>query len=961
MPIPQLNRKPNRNYAPLPQQHWRNRQSGQTHQSFLGWLRHASATKLMALLIAFGAVVFVLLIIYFSLTLPSPNKLMERQVAQSTKIYDREGKTILYDIHGEQKRTLVTLDKIPKYVQEATIAIEDKDFYRHSGFSLWAIMRTLATNVLLGRTAGGSTLTQQFVKNAVLTNEKSVIRKIKELVLAYRLEKTFTKDQILQMYLNEIPYGSSTYGVEAASQFYFGKSISEVNLAEAAVLAALPQAPSRYSPYGAGKEALTGRQKYILDQMAKQGYITQAEADAAKKIEVKFVARSENILAPHFVMYIKQLLEDKYGVKEVEQGGLKIYTTLDIAKQQIAETAVKEQALKNEKSYNAKNAALVSLDPKTGEVLAMVGSRDYFDDSIDGQFNVAIAPRQPGSSFKPIVYSAAFLKGYTPDTSVYDVVTNFSTDPSKKYEPHNYDGNEHGPVSFRAALAGSLNIPAVKAMYLAGVDNVLKLAQEMNYSTLNDKDRFGLSLVLGGGEVKLLEHANAFSTFANEGEIADIAVIKKIEDRTGKVLEEFKEPTKKRVLDANIARMISSILSDNNARAYIFGAKNYLTLPDRPVAAKTGTTNDYRDAWTIGYTPSLVTGVWVGNNDNSAMKRGADGSQIAAPIWQRFMREALANAPAENFNGYTIDPKTPPILLGKNFGVQKIKIDSVSGLLATDNTPDTFIVEKSYLQPHDLLYFVDKNDPLGGPPANPSADPQFALWEAGVQSWIDRQKAKDPNFSVETPPSETDTAHKTELQPTFSVTGLKDNMTITEALPAISVQASAPRGVAHVDYLIDNLTFAVNYTAPFPLNHPLSLIPNGSHQLTIRVCDDIDNCATQTFSITLNLKQTFINDFSLTWAGPANNATLLPKDMPATLKIGLGNPDGIAQIKFFAKADNQEPVLIQTKKIIRTSSEQTSWQPDKFMEGAYELWAEGEGWNGQSKATNHIKVNLKLK
>jgi len=963
MPIPQFKpSKPIKTRPALPSQHWRNRDIRQKKKISLGWLawlKSASFIKIVLLIIAIGFGIFVLMIVFFSFTLPSPSKLMERQVAESTKIYDREGKTIIYEIHGDQKRTLVTLDQIPKQVQQATIAIEDKDFYKHGAFSPWAIFRTAVTNVLFGKKAGGSTLTQQFVKNAVLTNEKKYTRKIKELILAYRLENKFSKDEILQMYLNEIPYGSSAYGVESASQYYFGKSITETNLAEAAILAALPQSPSRYSPYGEGKETLMKRQQYILDQMAKQGYITNDEAEAAKKVEIKFQARSENMMAPHFVMYIKQILEDKYGIKEVEQGGLKIYTTLDIKKQEIAEVAVKEQALKNEKSYNAKNAALVALDPKTGEVLAMVGSRDYFDDSVDGQVNVTLAPRQPGSSFKPIVYATAFLKGFTPDTMVYDVVTNFSTDGGKKYEPHNYDGGERGPISFRAALAGSLNIPAVKAMYLAGIDNVLKLAKDMGYSTLNDKDRFGLSLVLGGGEVKLLEHANAFSVFATEGELPEIVTIRKIEDRTGKVLEEFKEPKKKKVLEPNIAKMINSILSDNGARSYVFGASNRLTLGNRPVAAKTGTTNDYRDAWTIGYTPSLVAGVWVGNNDNSEMKTGADGSVVAAPIWNRFMRESLADSPIENFNGYSIDPKTPGILLGQGFGQQKIKIDKASGLLANDNTPQTFIVEKSYLQPHSILYFVDKNNPMGDAPKNPENDPQFNLWEGAVRSWIDRQKTKDPNFSAEEPPKDYDNIHDSGLKPSFSVIGLSDGITINEALPNITINASAPRGVSRVEYLINDKIFAASYSYPFPLNRALNLIPNGSQKLTIKVCDDIDNCASQDFTINLNLSQTFANDFSISWLSPGKNAELPEEAMPLTLKVALSSPDSIAELRFYLQQAGRETVLLQSKKMIRSSSEQIFWQPDVFIAGDYEFWVEASSWSGKTKETPKVKITLK--
>jgi 1A family penicillin-binding protein len=958
MPIPQFRPK---NNSHLPAQHWKNRQERRPQNKLMrliSWVRRASWIKLLLVVGGLGLAILFLMVIFFSLTLPSPNKLIDRQVAESTKIYDREGKTILYEIHGDQKRTLVALDQIPKSVRDATIAIEDKDFYRHGGFSVWAIFRTAVTDVLFRQSAGGSTLTQQFVKNAILTNEKKITRKIKELILAYQIEKKFSKDEILQMYLNEIPYGSSNYGVESASQFYFGKNVKDINLAEAAILAALPQAPSRYSPYGPNKDLLIGRQRYILDQMAKQGYISQTEADNAKQTELKFQERLANMTAPHFVMYLKQILEEKYGDKEVEQGGLKIYTTLDIKKQEIAETAVKDQVEKNAKNYNAKNAAFIAIDPKTGEVLAMVGSKDYFDDTIDGQVNVAIRPRQPGSSLKPVVYSAAFLRGYTPDTMVYDAVTNFSTDPSKKYEPHNYDGGEHGPISFRAALAGSLNIPAVKAMYLAGIDNVMKLAQSFGYSTLNDKDRFGLSLVLGGGEVTLLEHTAAFGVFAREGEKADIVMIRKIEDKNGKILEEFKEPKINKVLDPNVARMINSILSDNASRAYIFGASNYLTIGGRPIAAKTGTTNDYHDAWTIGYTPSLVAGVWVGNSDNEAMKRGADGSQIAAPIWNRFMKEALANSPVENFSGYTINPKTRPILLGQGFGSTKVKIDKLTGLLANDNTPETYIVEKNFLQPHDLLYFINKNDPNGAPPFSPDSDPQFNLWEAGVKSWIERQIAKDPNFSTAEPPTESDTEHRADLKPSLTVFGLTDGLTINDPQPDWTVQASAPRGtISRAEYLVNGQIFAVNYSAPYGLNRPLTVLANGQQQIGVRVCDDIDNCAEQTFSVVLNLSTNQSADFTIGWLAPTNNTKVAAKNLPIILKINLTNPEALAQVKFMVQPTGATAQIVETKRLVRSESEQSSWSPfNPKIGGDFEFWAEATGWSGQTKNTPKIKI-----
>lgn len=958
MPIPQI---PSNIQSP---QHWRDKTPAKKIKKPLKEIRHQAERARnkfnKASLIKKGIYIFVCLLIigfiyvfFLSLTLPNPNKLQERQVAESTKIYDRECKTLLYEIAGNQKRTLVELKDIPTNVQNATIAIEDKNFREHGGFSLWSIFRTVVTNVIFHKKAGGSTLTQQFVKNAILTNEKTYTRKLKEIILAYRIEKKFNKDQILQMYLNEIPYGSNTYGVEAASQFYFGKNVKDTNLAEAATLAAIVQAPSRYSPYGPNKDLLIQRQQYVLDLMAEQGYVKKEEAEAAKKTTLKFQQRIENMSAPHFVMYIKELIAEKYGEKTAESSGFKICTTLDVNKQQIAERIVKEQSLKNQASYNASNAALVAMDPKTGEVLAMVGSRDYFDETIDGQVNVALKARQPGSSFKPIVYTAAFQKGFLPETMVYDTNTNFSTDPAKTYEPRNYNGNEYGPISLRMALAGSLNTPAVKTMYLAGIDNVLELAKNLGYTTLNDKDRFGLSLVLGGGEVKLIEHVRAYAALARSGEEPEIVFIKKIEDKDGKILEEFKEPKITRVIDANIANMTTSILSDNNARSFIFTSNNYLNLANRPVAAKTGTTNDYRDAWTLGYTPSLVTGVWVGNNDNSEMKRGADGSIIAAPIWNRFMREALGNSPIETFTGYKIPDNTRSILLGKGFAEQKIKIDKASGLLATDQTPVEMVEEKTYAQTHDILYYVDKNNPNGDAPKNPSSDPQFAGWEKGVANWVENKKKKDPNFLVAQPPTESDNLHIITNKPTFTVNGVADNQIIDNPNLPISIYGSSARGLKLVEYYINGNLFTANGSEPFGLNRSLDSLVNGNYKLTIKACDDIYNCTAIDYSITLQLAggESKNEKFSVSWAGPANNFIFKESNIPLDLKVNVLNPANIAAIKFYRlRGDKAE--LIGTKKIVRQDVESIRWSFDKAeLPGNITIYAEAENWQGQKIST----------
>jgi 1A family penicillin-binding protein len=900
-------------------------------------------------------------VLYLSRDLPNPNKLMEREVAQSTKILDRTGQTVLYDVHGDEKRTLVALNDIPASVKNATVAIEDKDFYKHGGFSLWAMFRTAITNVLRHQKAGGSTLTQQFIKNAVFTNEKLYTRKIKELILAYRLEKKFSKDEILQMYLNEIPYGSTAYGVEAASQKYFGKDVKDVNLAEATILAALPQAPSRYSPYGPNKDLLIGRQQYILDKMVAQGYISQDEADAAKKTELAFQKPTEQMLAPHFVMYVKELLGEKYGDKNIEQGGYKIYTTLDLYKQKIAEEVITEKAAKNEEKYQATNAALVSIDPKTGQILAMVGSKDYFDDKIDGQVNVATSPRQPGSSFKPIVYTAAFIKGYTPNTVLYDVVTNFSADPAKKYEPHNYDSKEHGPVTIRQALAGSLNIPAVKAIYLTGLDNVLKLARELGYTTLNDKDRFGLSLVLGGGEVELLEHTNAYSALAREGMIHPISAILKIEDKDGKVIEEYKENETK-VFDAQIARETTGILSDNSARAYVFGENNYLTLGSRPVAAKTGTTNDYKDAWTIGYTPSLVTGVWVGNSDATAMKRGADGSVVAAPIWNEYMKKVLGDTPVEYFKAPDPVVTGKPVLDGDASGKVTVKIDRASGLLATDQTPASFIEEKTFISdPHSILRYVNKDDPRGPAPTDPAADPQYAAWEAAIAAWAKKQGITASSTSS-LPPTETDNVHKDENLPVFTIDSPVNNQTIDSQLLSANISPSAPRGVNRAEYYLNGNLFSTNYNFPFGLNKDIGFLKNGYNDLLVRVCDDVDNCAEKKISFNFQASDNIsAGPLSFAWLEPANGQSATAIDFPLMLKLEASDPRHTAKIIFYYRgtsaSSTPEASIIGAIAPVESQTVLLTWK-NPPPSGTYSYWAEGLDWTGQAKQTEERTITI---
>lgn len=791
----------------------------------------------LVLLASLGLLSAFIVVAWVSRDLPNPNQLIDREVAQSTKIYDRSGEHILYEIHGEEKRTLISLNEIPENIKNATVAIEDKNFYKHGGFSVWAMLRTAVTNVIYNRKAGGSTLTQQFVKNAILSSEKSYIRKIKELILAQRIEKKFSKDEILQMYLNEIPYGSNAYGIEAASQKFFGKSVKDINLAESALLAALPQAPSRYSPYGPNQDILMGRKDYVLDVMTEQGYISNAERDAAKSYQIVFQRAETSITAPHFVMMVKDILAEKYGENEVERGGLKIYTTIDWDKQKIAEEVIKEKTENYEEKYHANNAALVAIDPKTGQILSMVGSRDYFNDEIDGQVNVVDRPRQPGSSMKPMVYASLFERGYTPNTKLYDVVTNFSTDTGTPYIPHDYSDKEYGPISIRQALAGSLNIPAVKAIYLAGIDKVLNLADNLGYTTLSDRSRFGLSLVLGGGEVKMMEHVNAYSAFAREGKVNQLALILKIEDKNGNILEEYKSK-ESRALTTKAAQMINSILTDNEARTYIFGSKNWLTLSDRAVAAKTGTTNDYKDAWTIGYTPSLVAGVWVGNTDSSKMKSGADGSIVAAPIWNEFMKRSLTGTPVESFNPWPEEETGKAAIDGTIQYVKKLIINKETRLPADSSTPDELKEEIEVFNHHSILYYINKEDPLGPEPENPADDPQFNSWEEAIKRW-----AKENNQLSTDDLINNSELIKPENQPIIDIISPIEGSVINQKILKIKVSASAPRGVKTIKYQLNGATLP-GLGADAEIDVSLEGLENGYQKIKVIACDDVGNCKT---------------------------------------------------------------------------------------------------------------------
>ncbi len=802
------------------------------------WLK---VFKILAILGIVGFFCMTLFIAWLTRDLPDPDNLQDRVIVESTKMFDRTGTHLLYEMYDEKKRTIVEISELPRYVIDATIAIEDSHFYEHKGIRWPSLARAIVSDIfqLSSGQGGASTLTQQLVKNAILTNEKSLSRKIKEGILALQIERIYTKDQILKLYFNEIPYGSTNYGIESAAQAYFAKPAKDLTLAEAATLAAMPQSPSRYMRR---PELLKGRRDYILLRMKDLKYISDAEMRDAQAQNSDIHPVKGVSVAPHFVDYLTAQLAEEFGEKTLDQGGLKITTTIDYDLQLAANAIVKKGVESAEKKYNATNGALLSIDATNGEILAMVGSRDYFDDERGGMFNVVTQSiRQPGSSFKPIVYAAAFEKGFPPETVFYDAQTKFNYD-GQSYEPHNYDGSTHGPVTMRQALQGSLNIPAVKTIFLVGIDNALDFAARLGYTTFTDRTKFGPSVVLGGGGVKMIEHVRAYGAFANGGKMNEPFGILKVEDKKGVDITP-KRKEAKQVITPELAATVSNVLSDNAARAYVFGANNRLTLGNRPVAAKTGTTNDYHDAWTMGYTPQVVTGVWVGNNNNAVMKRGADGSVIAAPIWQEFMFEATKKLPVAAFAPAPPNTATNVMLQGLLGGGITVAVDNISGKLATEETPPENVVKQLYIPGHDILYYVNPNDPLGPPPTDPGSEPQFAAWEAGVQNWIISKESS--GFKVGTPPTEYDDVHKKELAPVLSVTYPQADQVVTGSYFVPQISVSAVRGVQRVEYLIDQKLLANPTVAPFTAPITLDGLGFGDHTLEIRAFDDVGNKTVQ--------------------------------------------------------------------------------------------------------------------
>ncbi|HSX24882.1 MAG TPA: transglycosylase domain-containing protein [Candidatus Andersenbacteria bacterium] len=900
--------------------------------------------SLFRICIGFGVLllIFAGVILWWSRDLPDPSKVQPGNVAESTKIYDSTGTHLLYEV-GDVKHTQVALDQISKNTINATLAAEDDQFYKEPGISITGMLRGVILKPLSGQRAeGGSTITQQLVKNSLLTSDRTLQRKVKELVLALEIEQRFSKDQILSMYLNSIPYGSRTYGIEAAAQTFFGTSSQNLDISQSAILAALIQAPTHYSPYGSYLDDLKNRQQYIIGRMLTLGMITKEQADQAKAEPLAFQPQTDNILAPHFVFYIEDLLDKEYGAQIVDQGGLKIITTLDMNLQTIAENTLKQYQSKLG-ANGAKNASLVAINPKNGNILAMVGSIDYFNKDIDGNVNVSIRNRSPGSSIKPFVYAQAFSEGYRPETLLVDA----STDFGQGYKPQNYDLKDHGIVSMRTALDNSLNIPAVQTLYLAGVKNVVALAQQMGIPTLTNPDRYGLSLVLGGGEVTLLDMTSAYGVFANEGVQFPPQAILKIDHGNENLFDASKNQTQgNAALDPQIARMITNVLSDNNARGMVFGLRSPLQLGARPVAAKTGTSQDFRDGWTYGYTPSLVAGVWTGNNDNSPMRNNSDGVVTAGPIWNSFMRQALTTTPIEQFTPPEPLPPAAHGIVDGNLPQVQGKWDQDSQTLYTLDCPINVGQVRTIKELHSILYYTRKGDPNGEPPAQAEADPQFANWEASVAAWRDKhnQDTKDnPSEPIYVPSLPTPTCNVGSPDELPKVEIVSPNTTILKSSPVkvtAQITPSSDHQLQKVRFLLDGQEIASlqpndgnTYNASFSFDPSFA----GRKTLVIQAItqDNLIGSAHRTFIINPDP-----NPPTVTLHTPQDGSTIA--SFPYTIKISATAHAGIDFVDVLYTKDGGNG----TQRIARVSNPSangptrydTVWQ-DSAGPGIYHIYA----------------------
>ncbi len=798
------------------------------------------------------AVAATVTVLAFSLTLPDPSKVVRRD-GLSTIIFDRNGKT-LYDLYNKEYRVPLEFTEIPQTLKQATVAIEDKDFFKHKGLDPLGFLRIIK-NLVVNRTiTGGSTLTQQLVKTVLLSSERTVTRKIKEALLAYQIENKFSKDQILQMYLNEAPYGGATYGVESASQTYFGKSAKELNLTESAILAGLPQQPTNLSPFGTKPLSYINRTKDVLRRMREDGDITsQQEYDAWKQLPYQnFATQSGMIKAPHFVFYIKEQLVARFGEQMVESGGLRVATTLDWDLQKEAEKIVNEE-IKKIKNYKVGNGAAVILNPKTGEILSMVGSYDYFDKDY-GSFNVATALRQPGSSGKPFIYATALAKGYTASTVLMDVKTDYpSGDPQKPiYTPENYDLKYRGPMQLRFSLGNSTNVIAVKLTALAGVRDIMATGFNAGITswepTAENMRNVGLSLALGGREVRLLELAGAYGVLANGGVKAEQVAILKVTDSKGKSLYEYRPVNGKKVLTPEAAFIISHILADNNARKDIFGENSLLMIPGRTVAVKTGTTDQKRDNWTVGYTPSVVVGAWVGNNDNSMMNPAiTSGVTGAAPIWNKIMRVAIGKTDFEEFKKpenvltllvdslggglphgsdltraeYFIKGTEP---IAQSAAYKSLKVSKSNGKLAND-----LEIKAGQYEEKDFIVFSED-------------DPK---WQEAINKWVSENKKDDSKWH---PPTEISDAKMNEVVVNVETPQDRQRIDGTNEVQ-IKARAYAVREIVKFTLEVDG-SEKINKGGG-EINEKVNLT-NGPHELKFKAIDSGGNSGGATIKIGVN-------------------------------------------------------------------------------------------------------------
>ncbi|MBI2008559.1 PBP1A family penicillin-binding protein, partial [Candidatus Amesbacteria bacterium] len=737
------------------------------------------------------------------------------------------------DVFADQRRTPVGLDQVPMVLRQATIAIEDKSFYKHQGFDPLGIFRALFRTVVYSRLEGGSTLTQQLVKNVLLTSQRTLSRKVKEFILTLQVEQKYKKDEILQMYLNEAPYGGTAWGVEAASEMYFGKPVDKVNLPEAAILAGLPQSPSAYSPY-VGDEYI-GRAEAVLRRMREDGYISKDEEEVAKATlpKVEISTQSGLLRAPHFVFYVRNRLIERYGERAVEQGGLRVTTTLDLDLQEAAQKAVTEEIAKV-KHLKITNGAAVVEDVNNGQILAMVGSRGWSDPDYDGKYNVTTASRQPGSAIKPVVYVTGLRKGYTAATLLMDTRTSFPGGDKPEYIPENYDGKYHGPMLVREALGSSINVPAVKMLAMVGVKDMLQMGYDMGFTTLNPTvdmlKRVGLSMALGGGEIRLLDMVSAYGAFGNNGVRVEPVAILKVTDSDGKILEEWRGGPKNQVLDPREAFIISSILSDAKARELTFGTRSALAIGGTTIAVKTGTTNDKRDNWTVGWTAGgRIAGVWVGNNDNTSMLQVASGVTGAAPIWRRIIQAAIKDIPNKDF----VRPE----------GMVEMEVDAVSGYPAHDDFP----ARKEY--------FIGGTEPVGDDPihkmikvckgegklATPTDvgsgnyDGKEAFyfsesdlkWQEGVNAWLGEQA--DARYH---PPTD----YCTGSNPMWIVVNEPaDRSRIDNNDVNFKLDVQDANKVTGVEFYVDGILRETLTSSPWEVTINM---PDGSHQIDIKAKDE---------------------------------------------------------------------------------------------------------------------------